>query len=315
MPGQKDFAVNLRIIPLATILLSQLLFGVASPAGEPPAKPEKDRFLRLTRDAGQTPVSMETAIVTLAAGKHAEQSPRVDLIAAVHIADKAYYAELNRLFRGYDVVLFELIASDGTKVPSPGSKRPANAISMVQTALTQMLSLQFQLDAIDYRPKNMVHADMSPEQFAQTMRRRGESVWTIFLRMITYSMTRSDSGSVSDTDILLALFDKDRSLALKRAMAEQFRDMEGSINALEGPNGSTIISERNKVALGVLRKQIASGTRRIAIFYGAGHMPDFQKRIGQEFGLSPAETRWLVAWDLKTPTAKAAGAAGKDGHD
>jgi hypothetical protein len=281
------------------------LLCVASPAGEPPAKPEKDRFLRLTRDAGQTPVSMETSIVSLAAPNHAEQSPRVDLIAAVHIADKAYYAELNRLFRGYDVVLYELIASENAKVSPPGSKRPANAISVVQTALTQMLSLQFQLDAIDYRPKNMVHADMSPEQFSQTMRRRGESVWTILLRMITYSMTRSDSASVSDTDVLLALFDKDRSLALKRAMAEQFRDMEGSIGALEGPQGSTIISERNKVALGVLRKQIAAGSRRIAIFYGAGHMPDLQKRIGQEFGLTPVETRWLVAWNLKFPTAKA----------
>jgi hypothetical protein len=68
---------------------------------------------------------------------------------------------------------------------------------------------------------------------------------------------------------------------------------------LEGPKGSTIIAERNKVALGVLRKQLAAGTRRIAIFYGAGHMPDFEKRIGQDFGLVPVETRWLVAWNLK----------------
>ena len=262
--------------------------------------------VRLARDTTQTPIAMETAIVALAPRDRAKQAPRVDLIAAVHIADKGYYAELNRLFRTYDVVLYELIASDKVlaKVPPPGAKRPASMISMVQTAMKEMLDLEFQLDGIDYRPKNMVHADMSPEQFAQSMRRRGESVWTIVLRMMTYSMTRDDdSRGTSDMDILMALFDSDRSLALKRAMAEQFQDMEGSINALEGPKGSTIISERNKVAVDVLRKEIAAGRRRIAIFFGAGHMPDLQRRIGQEFSLVPVETRWLMAWNMK-PTAK-----------
>jgi hypothetical protein len=307
LPGHKDFVVKARIIPSATIISCIswfLLFGTAALAAEPPAKPEKDRFLRLTRDAAQTPVTLETSIVSLAAGNGPKNSPRVDLIAAVHIGDKAYYAELNRLFRSYDAVLYELIASEKLKAPAPGAIRPTSALSMVQTAMTQMLSLQFQLDGIDYRPKNMVHADMSPEQFSQTMRRRGESFWTIVLRMMTYSMTRSDGAGVSDVDLLAALFDTNRSLALKRAMAEEFRDMEGSINAVEGPTGSTLISERNKVALGVLRKQIAAGSRRIAIFYGAGHMPDFEKRIGKELGLAPVATRWLMAWNMKDKAAK-----------
>jgi hypothetical protein len=290
-----------QLIVLASVVMSGLVFSAGAPAAEPAVRPEKDRFLRLTRDAAQTPVAMETAIVSLAPRDRAKKAPRVDLIAAVHIGDKSYYAELNRLFRTDDVVLYELIASDKvlSKVPPPGSKRPDNVISMIQTALTGILGLEFQLDGIDYRPKNMVHADMSPEQFTETMRRRGESVWTILLRMMTYSMTRDDSDAPSDADILLALFDRDRSLALKRAMAEQFRDMEGSILALEGAKGSTIIAERNKVALGVLRRQLAAGRQRIAIFYGAGHMPDFEKRIGQEFGLVPVETRWLVAWNMK----------------
>ena len=106
----------------------------------------------------------------------------------------------------------------------------------------------------------------------------------------------------------MALFDKNRALALKRIMAEQMEDMKGMLTGLEGPDGSTIISERNKLALEVLGKQIAAGKQKIAIFYGAGHMPDFQKRVRDQFGLAPVNTRWLVAWNLKDPKKP----AGKD---
>ena len=49
----------------------------------------------------------------------------------------------------------------------------------------------------------------------------------------------------------------------------------------------------------MLRKQIAAGKKKIAIFYGAGHMADFQKRLGEDFDLTPKSTRWLTAWDMK----------------
>ncbi len=113
-------------------------------------------------------------------------------------------------------------------------------------------------------------------------------------------MTRQgeSTGGASNGQLLLALFDKNRTLALKRILAEQFEDSEGSLMALEGPAGSTLISGRNQVALEVLRKEIAAGKAKIAIFYGAAHMPDFQTRLRAEFGLVPVSTRWLVAWNL-----------------
>ena len=67
-------------------------------------------------------------------------------------------------------------------------------------------------------------------------------------------------------------------------MAEQFEGMDGELSALEGPEGSTLISGRNEVALDGLRKQIAAGKRKIAIFYGGGHMADMQKRLEADFG-------------------------------
>jgi hypothetical protein len=178
---------------------------------------------------------------------------------------------------------------------------------MLQTIMTDVLDLEFQLRGIDYQRANMVHADMSPEQFAETMRKRGETMLGTLIRTMGYAMaqqSRDPSGS-GDLKLLTALFDKDRATALKRVLAEQFEDLEGALGALSGPDGSTLISERNKVALEVLREQIATGKRRIAIFYGAGHMSDMRLRLRDDFRLVPRETRWIAAWDLRSkPTSR-----------
>ena len=48
----------------------------------------------------------------------------------------------------------------------------------------------------------------------------------------------------------------------------------------------------------VFQREIAGGRKKIAIFYGAAHMPDFAERLQGEFGLMRSDTRWLTAWDL-----------------
>jgi len=265
------------------------------------AKKETRQFLRITRDAKQVPQALEVAIVRCRPTGAGDRGPTVDLISAVHVADKAYYKQLNREFGNYDAVLYELVAPKDTKVPKGGTGSSGNPVSLMQKLMKDVLELEFQLDEIDYTRDNMVHADMSPEQFAESMKSRGESVFTIFLRMMGYAIARQNqkSGTSSDLALLAALFDKNRALALKKVMAEQFEDMEGMLTAMEGPEGSTLISERNKVALEVLRKQLSAKKRKLAIFYGGGHMPDMLKRLQKDFGLEPVSTRWLVAWKLE----------------
>ncbi len=103
----------------------------------------------------------------------------------------------------------------------------------------------------------------------------------------------------------MALFDKNRALALKRVMSQQFESVEGAMAALEGPQGSTLISGRNRIALDALRKEIDAGKTKIAIFYGGGHMPDFDKNLREKFALRPVSTRWLTAWNMRDKGAAA----------
>jgi hypothetical protein len=221
----------------------------------------------------------------------------VDLIGAVHVADADYYAELERAFATYDALLYELVAPEGAQIPRNG--KSAHPVGQVQQGLTSILDLSFQLERIDYAKENFVHADMTPDEFAKSMADRGESFLQLLLRMMGQAMAQqSAKGGSSDAKLLFALFAPDRSLRLKRLMAEQFEDLELAMNAIEGPHGSTLISQRNKKALSVLRSQIDAGKKRIGIFYGAGHMSDMARRLQEEFGMRASNVRWLTAWDL-----------------
>ncbi len=289
-----------KLIPVAVFALAAA-FAAEALAAAPKTGRDNDGFLRLLRDRDKHPLRLETAIVRYAPLDRNRPSPTVDLVAAIHVADPAYYRQLNREFEGYDVVLYELVAAEEASVPRPGSPRGNNPLSMIQNGIKDVLDLQFQLDGIDYTRKNMVHADMSPEQFAQSMKKRGETPLGMAARIMGYALARqnqpADAGA--DVQLLAALLNKDRAKAMKRVAAEQFVENGDVLTALEGPNGSTLVSGRNQVALDVLRKEIAAGKKKIAIFYGAGHMPDLARRLRDGFGLSPVETRWLTAWDLK----------------
>jgi hypothetical protein len=288
--------------------------GVAQ-AGEPADKVEsaqaeqRAKYIRITRDEADEPLALQTAIVHFApaAAKAAGGSElQVDLVGAVHVGEKSYYEALNKAFEKYDVVLYELVAPEGTRVPK-GGKSSGHPIALLQNGMKDMLALEHQLELVDYTKDNMVHADMSPDDFAKSMEDRDESFLGMFARMWGQAIAQQSAqkSRTSDFDVLAALFSRDRAGTMKRVMAEQFENVEGVMQALEGPDGSTIITERNKVALKKLAEQIAAGKKKIAIFYGAGHLGDMEKRLNADFELKRSGEEWLDAWILTSaPAAK-----------
>lgn len=286
-----------------TVSAGLVVPGLAAeqPGKAPAAQGEKQQFVRLVRDEKNQPLALQTAVVSHVPSQDHRTSPTVDLVAAVHIGDRKYYEELNRLFTEYEAVLYELVAPEGTRIPKGGGPAGTHPISVFQDAMTRVLDLEFQLRAVDYTKRNLIHADLSPQQFAAAMRDRGESFWTIFARMLGHALAEQKDYTGADFRLVMALLDKNRAMALKRVLAEDFLDLESSIQAIEGPKGSAVIADRNAAAMSVLRKQIEAGKKKIAIFYGAGHMNDFQTRLRDEFGLTPSTTRWLVAWNLQGP--------------
>ena len=186
------------------------------------------------------------------------------------------------------------------RIPRGGRQGGGSAISALQRMLKDTLALEFQLERVDYTKGNMIHADMTPEEFSASMKQRGESFFKMFFKMMgqAMAMQSKNSNSMSDMQLIVALLSRDRAFQLKRLMAQQLQDVEVHLAMLYGTDGSTIITERNKKALVVLDREIKNGKKKLAIFYGAGHLPDFEERLKKDFGLVRESQRWVEAWAL-----------------
>ncbi len=283
--------------PYLLAALVAAAFGGSAFADSP--TDESDEFVRIQRSQTDQPVALETAIARFSAEDGKMRGVVVDLVGVIHVADKQYYDELNRRLASYDAVLYELVARADANVPQPG-RSPGSAVGGLQVGMKAMLELEFQLDCIDYKRKNMVHADMSPEEFADTMKRRNESFLGTFFRIMGrgFAEQSKDPFGSGDLKILAALFAEDRPYRMKLVLAEQFEDMEGQMDLFDGPEGSTIVTERNKKVFQVLDREVKNGKKKIAVFYGAGHLPDMQRRLTKDFGMKRVRTEWLSAWSL-----------------
>jgi hypothetical protein len=247
-------------------------------------------------------LGMQTAIVRYTGQATDGQPVEVDLIGAVHIGDVAYYDELNERFKQYDALLYELVAPEGTVVERGRGTSNAHPVGALQNGIKRLLELDHQLEQIDYKRPNFVHADMSPDEFVQSMQDRNESFLQMYFRMLGQAMAQQSEmqakGESLDFDIFSALFAKDRPRRLKMALAKQLAEMESMMVSFGGEQGSVIITERNKKALEVLRRQLADGKKRLGVFYGAGHLNDMDERLRTEFQLQPVAISWLTAWNL-----------------
>src|SRR5262249_24337055 len=68
---------------------------------------------------------------------------------------------------------------------------------------------------------------------------------------------------------------------------------------------SVIIQERNQVVLRDLASELRGPDRprSIAVFYGAGHMADLEKRLRADLAYRPRTERWLTAISVNTRRA------------
>ena len=285
------------------------------PAATKKASPGAN-YMRLRRGDDQTPLAVETAVTRFEKVVEGQPTLQVDLVSVIHIGEKSYYESLNELFKKYDAVLYELVAPEGTRPPplSSGQSRPVSAhpVSAMQRTMQSMLGLEFQLEQVDYAVDNFIHADMTPDEMSKSMTDRQESWMGMILRSMGQSMAQQGIQQVNEKkgdkkgqaapnngQILFAFFAKDRALRLRRIAAQQFDNMDAQMAAMQGPNGSTLITERNKKALQVLDREIKNGKKQIAIFYGAGHMVDMAERLEKEHGFKRQSDQWLTAWSLE----------------
>lgn len=298
-----------------TIIQTQISFGQATETKKTAAKQddlsqpakktnEMEHFMRIRKNSDGKPIALETSITRYELTNEKGERITVDLIGAVHIGEADYFKSLNKRFERYEGLLYELVAPEGTVIPKGGRGENIgmNPVAAMQVGMQNVLGLEFQLNHIDYTKKNFIHADMSPEEFGKSMEENEESISGYALKAIGQSMAMQAAGKGDNSlGMLMAMFSKNKEIKLRRSFADQMQQMEGGLIMFEGKDGSTIIDHRNAKCMEVLEREIAAGKKNLAIFYGAGHLPDMQRRLTSDFKMTRGGQSWIKAWDLKIP--------------
>jgi len=235
----------------------------------------------------------------------------VDLVAVVHIADEVYYENLDQLLQGYDVVLYELVGGefqDREKNAASGQGDMMAGLSGIQSMAGRLLGLVFQLEHVDYASPNFVHADVTWDQYSELMTAKQETLTKLLSRVAELAQagdlagvpaTEADASEMMN--LLLTSILTGDSAGLKRTIAPFLGEAEALIEQIEGEDGTVLVGERNAIVMEKLEEVLAANPeerQRVAIFYGAGHMPDFEERLVAD-GFTRGETAWANAWTIQ----------------
>jgi hypothetical protein len=267
---------------------------------------------------------LQTAVVRFRSG-----ADLVDLVAVVHLGDAEYFALLDERLAGYDRVLYEMVgggiaergADPAPVAPGAGADPLLGAVGTLQQGAKQWLGLEFQLDAIDYRRPHFVHADLTWEEYRRLSADSGQGIATLFERMLALSgdegfsadfgLPTSDLGSLLMMTRIAAAVSQGDGAGLKRLLGPILANSGAWLERLEGEDGTLIVGERNRIAMGRLAEERTRrpGGGHYAIFYGAGHMPDLEARLVAE-GFVAEGVEWIDAWIVPhSPPTKAESAA------
>ncbi len=280
--------------------------AATKPSSQPSDTAAQTKFARLSEGPAGDPKSLDVAVTEYTDAK----GRRVDLVGAVHIADPQHYRDLQELFTAYDAMLYELVAPADFR-PYPGMERGGTSpVSMLQRGLKRGLELEFQLDAVDYRPENLVHADLTPREFEELQEEKGETLlsllWSSYVaeqqRMREEAEAADEAGVELKGEEIPNLVNAFRSGEGRHTLRVLFAKLLQNVEKVaagfgDKGEGSVLVEGRNEKAFVVLDKRLAAGDKMVGIYYGAAHLPDMEDRLIQR-GFKLTGQRWLRAWDL-----------------
>lgn len=185
------------------------------------------------------------------------------------------------------------------KSGSATSETPKSESRDLYKELADALGVTLQVRSINYDRVGWEPADLPMEELLDRLWKRGE-------RSFTLEMLSNDSGLQQGVvRFLLSLVSNSPSFKkmVVRALGQagtRTQDGVGGEGALGDVDQRIILDERNDAVLDHLRLILQGPHRpsRIAIFYGAAHMPDFDRSLVGEFNMEAGPARWSTAMSV-----------------
>jgi hypothetical protein len=256
--------------------------------------PAGDKVVRYSSKPARE--GLETALIHYV---HPKTGRRVDLVGAVHIADMAYYREVQRLLEAADLVLYELVKDEDADMKEV--EEGASPIRDFQVKMASWFGFAFQLEGIAYDRPHFVHADMTVAQFEAAAPPVAEAPDAKKPGALIAGL----EGQVKLLENVLkamGIEDEKRGPKVRKTVKGFLGRMMGAMGTQMGTllgsaTNDLLIVKRNEVAIQRL-EEVPESARSVAIFYGAAHLPDMEKRL-EALGYERVGARWLLAWDMR----------------
>lgn len=302
-------------------MLLVLLAGCAAAPPPPPLGPPKP-ILRVDESTNGT-VSLQVAVRDLVPLRRAD--PVIRLVGVTHLGTAEYYAGLQAMLDREPLVLFEGVGATNKEFLSTREQTYS-----LQPALAKALGLRFQLQAINYRGSNFVNSDLSLEQLGEVMARnetpgnsgKDEGGEVALGELMSVMDGSSWAGVLAKFGVAFIGTNPRLRATVRLVLIETLGSMEGDLGDSKALPASmrrlmeVLIRERNAAVIRDVERAVQkgrSGGRRqrmgsISVFYGAGHLPDLEKRLCAELGYRPGADDWRTAFDVN-PRASGLGPA------
>lgn len=295
-----------------TFLLATTVAALAGCASNKDSEPAGPRgYMRVAQPDKDT-VALQIAWRKFSPGKG--RGPTIWLAGASHLGESNYFARLQKLLDVQSLVLFEGVGAGSKKMRF----NPDEETSIQHTMATS-LGLVFQLSAIDYDRPHYTNSDLTIPQLQALLSGdagggtpgSGTKASQEFQQLLQVMDGSSFLGTLMHVGLKFIGSSPKLQAMTKVLLVETLGRLEGDVSQMKGVPPeiqrllTVIIQERNKVVIDDLKAQLRGSRppRSIAVFYGAGHMADMEKRLRGELGYRPDGEMWLTAISVNTREA------------
>lgn len=239
--------------------------------------------------------------------------PVVWLVGASHVGESNYYGRLQKLLNAQDLVLFEGVTDRASRAAGRKAFQKSDEdLGSLQNTMAESLGLAFQLDSIDYERPHFRNSDLTIEQIAQLIAKEGPPGGTQSKTAREFQnlleMMQGDSVVAALVGAGMKLIGSSPKLQamMKLMMIETLGRFKGDMSQFQGlpPEWQRLIEilvrARNEAVVKDLQVELGRPTpaKSIAIFYGAAHMEDMERRLTRELGYLPGREEWLSAFSV-----------------
>jgi hypothetical protein len=238
--------------------------------------------------------------------------PVVWLAGVSHVGETNYYQSLQKMLNAQDLVLFEGVTDRASRAAGRKSfDRAEEDLGSMQDIMAESLGLAFQLNSIDYERPNFQNSDLTIEQLGQLIAKEGppgkpSKTAQEFEKLMEMMQGDSLVAALIGAGMKLIGSSPKLQAMMKLMMIEVLGRFEGDMSQFQGlpPEWQRLVEilirARNDAVIKDLQAELVKPAppKTVAIFYGAAHMEDLERRLTRELNYRPGREEWFSAFSV-----------------